>query len=96
MEHFIFDDNGRIKNLGALDYRIPTTKDIPLDFHTISIENHDGPGPYGAKGVSESGILSVAPSLAGAVEEATGVRIRNLPLTPECIWTAINRKNDEA
>jgi CO/xanthine dehydrogenase Mo-binding subunit len=95
MEHFIFDDNGRIKNLGALDYRIPTTKDIPLEFHTISIENQDGPGPYGAKGVSESGILCVAPSLAGAVEEATGVRIRNLPLTPECIWTAINRKNDE-
>lgn len=89
MEHFIFDERGRVKNLGALDYRIPTTKDIPGILTSIHIENGDGPGPYGAKGVSEGGILAVAPSLAGAVEEATGVRIHELPLTPERIWKAV-------
>ena len=50
MEHLILDDHGRIRNLGALDYRIPTTQDCPLQLDSILVENGDGPGPYGAKG----------------------------------------------
>jgi CO/xanthine dehydrogenase Mo-binding subunit len=95
MEHFILDNAGRVKNLGALDYRIPTIKDIPLELKAILVENGDGPGPYGAKGCGEAGILAVAPSVGGAVEEATGVRIRELPLTPERIWTAINNTKEK-
>jgi CO/xanthine dehydrogenase Mo-binding subunit len=91
MKHFILDEAGHVKNLGALDYRIPTIKDIPLELKAILVENGDGPGPYGAKGCGEAGILAVAPSVGGAVEEATGVRIRELPLTPERIWMAINK-----
>ncbi len=89
MEHLILDDSGRILNLGALDYRIPTIQDIPLELHTISVENGDGPGPFGAKGVGESGILAVAPAVGAAVNEATGVVIRELPLTPERVWQAL-------
>jgi CO/xanthine dehydrogenase Mo-binding subunit len=95
MEQFILDDEGLIKNLGALDYRIPTIKDIPNKFTIIHVENHDGPGPYGAKGCAESGILAVSPSIAGAVEEAAGVRIRELPLTPERVWKAIQELKKE-
>ena len=91
MEQCILDSNGRIMNLGALDYRIPTIKDVPIQLGSIHIENGDGPGPYGAKGCAESGILAVSPSIAGAVEEAAGIRIRELPLTPERIWTEINK-----
>lgn len=91
MEQYILDKAGRVKNLGALDYRIPTIKDIPLVLGSIHIENGDGPGPYGAKGVSEGGILAVAPAIAGAVEEAVGTRIRSLPLTPERIWREMKR-----
>lgn len=94
MEQFIFDDKGRIRNLGALDYRIPTIKDIPVYMKSIHTENGDGPGPYGSKGCAESGILAVSPSLAGAVEQAAGVRIRDLPLTPERIWRAINSSKE--
>jgi len=47
MEHIILDESGRIRNLGALDYRIPTTKDLPLEMHSLLVENGDGPGPYG-------------------------------------------------
>jgi CO/xanthine dehydrogenase Mo-binding subunit len=90
MEQYILDAAGRIRNLGALDYRIPTTKDVPRELRSIHIENADGPGPYGAKGVAEGGILATAPAIGGAVEEAIGVRIRDLPLTPERIWTALN------
>jgi CO/xanthine dehydrogenase Mo-binding subunit len=86
MEHLVLDDDGRIRNLGALDYRIPTSKDLPLEMHALMIENEDGPGPHGAKGVSEGGLLCTAPALSAAVTSATGVRIRDLPLTPERVW----------
>jgi CO/xanthine dehydrogenase Mo-binding subunit len=90
MEHLILDDTGRITNLGALDYRIPTTKDVPLELQALMVENEDGPGPYGAKGVSEGGLLCTAPALAAAVTQATGVVIRDLPLTPERVWTHLH------
>lgn len=89
MEQIIMDDQGRIKNLGAIDYRIVTTKDMPMSLETGMIENADGPGPYGAKGVSEGAILCTAPALSAAVAQATGVMLRDLPLTPERIWDAL-------
>lgn len=89
MEHIILDETGRIRNLGAIDYRIPTSMDLPLVLHSESVENGDGPGPYGAKGVSEGSLLATAPAVAGAVREATGAVIRDLPLTPERVWVAL-------
>ncbi len=82
MEHYICDDAGRIRNLGAIDYRIPTSMDLPLEMESDIVENEDGPGPYGAKGMSEGALLPVAPAVAAAVRDATGVVIRDLPLTP--------------
>jgi CO/xanthine dehydrogenase Mo-binding subunit len=89
MEHYLFDDAGRIRNLGAIDYRIPTSMDLPLRMESDAIENEDGPGPYGAKGMSEGALLPVAPAVAAAVRDVTGVSIRELPLTPECVWRAV-------
>lgn len=89
MEHIILDDTGRIRNLGAMDYRILTSKDLPLELHSESVENADGPGPYGIKGVSEGSLLVTAPAVAAAVREATGVVIRDLPLTPQRVWEAL-------
>ncbi|MBU1494333.1 MAG: molybdopterin-dependent oxidoreductase, partial [Actinobacteria bacterium] len=92
MEHYIMDDAGRIRNLGALDYRVPTSKDLPREILVASIENGDGPGPYGAKGVSEGGILANSAAVGSAVYEATGVVIRDLPLTPERVWRALKER----
>jgi CO/xanthine dehydrogenase Mo-binding subunit len=89
MEHYIYDDTGRIRNLGAIDYRIPTSMDLPLRMESESVENEDGPGPYGSKGMSEGALLGVAPAVAAAVTDATGVVIRDLPLTPERVWRAL-------
>jgi CO/xanthine dehydrogenase Mo-binding subunit len=89
MEQIILDSDGRISNLGALDYRIPTTKDVPVALEALSVENADGPGPYGSKGVSEGALLCIAPALAAALTQATGIVIRDLPLTPERVWRAI-------
>ena len=89
MEHLIVNDHGRVMNLGALDYRIPTSKDVPPVMESILIENGDGPGPYGAKGCGEGGILAIASAVGAAVREATGAYIRELPLTPERVWRAM-------
>jgi CO/xanthine dehydrogenase Mo-binding subunit len=90
MEHLIHDDTGRIRNLGAIDYRIPTSMDLPLRMESDIVENEDGPGPYGSKGMSEGALLCVAPAVAAAVRDATGAVIRDLPLTPERVWRALN------
>jgi CO/xanthine dehydrogenase Mo-binding subunit len=94
MEHYIFDAEGRIRNLGAIDYRIPTSMDLPKRMESAIVENGDGPGPYGAKGMSEGALLCVAPAVAAAVRDATGVVIRDLPLTPERVWRALRERDD--
>ena len=93
MEHYVFDEAGRIRNLGAIDYRIPTSKDLPLDLRSDIVENADGPGPYGAKGMSEGALLCTAAAVAAAVRDATGVVVRDLPLTPERVWRAISERS---
>jgi CO/xanthine dehydrogenase Mo-binding subunit len=98
MEHMILDEHGAIRNLGAIDYRIPTSMDLPLHIESAAIENEDGPGPYGSKGVSEGGLLAVSSAVGSAVAEATGVVIRELPLTPEHVWRSLRdaRTADQA
>lgn len=95
MEELILDGSGRIVNLGAMDYRIPTIRDIPRELHSVLIENEDGPGPYGAKGAGEGGILGIAGAIGAAVNQAVGVTIRDLPLTPERVWRAIRSARSE-
>ena len=91
METYLWDDRGRIRNLGAIDYRIPTSMDLPHELRSEMVENADGPGPYGSKGMSEGALLCVAPAVAAAVREATGVAIRDLPLSPERVWHALRQ-----
>jgi len=93
MERYIWDDAGRIRNLGAIDYRIPTSMDLPEVMVSDMIENGDGPGPYGAKGMSEGALLPVSAAVAAAVRDATGVVIRDLPLSPERVWTALQQRD---
>jgi CO/xanthine dehydrogenase Mo-binding subunit len=92
MEQYLLDDDGRIRNLGAIDYKIPTTLDLPLAVESDIVANEDGPGPYGAKGMSEGALLPVAPAVAAAVRDAAGVVIRELPLTPERVWHALQEQ----
>jgi CO/xanthine dehydrogenase Mo-binding subunit len=82
-------EQGQPLNSNLVDYRVPRFTDLPDHFDSALIENRDGPGPYGAKGMGESGIVSVAPAIGNALYRATGVRIRELPLTPERVWRAL-------
>jgi CO/xanthine dehydrogenase Mo-binding subunit len=82
-------DGGQIVNSTLVDYKVPTFDDVPHEFESILIEDGNGPGPYGAKGLGEGGIIPVAPAVANAVAWCTGARIKTLPLTPEKVWRAM-------
>jgi CO/xanthine dehydrogenase Mo-binding subunit len=82
-------DNGRLSNPTMMDYKIPGMLDVPLAIEPIIVEEREASGPFGAKGVGEPGIVAVAPAVANAVAAATGVRIRQLPLTPERVFTEL-------
>ncbi len=87
-ESYYFD-SGQIVNSTLVDYKVPTFDDVPHEFEAILIEDGNGPGPYGAKGLGEGGIIPVAPAVANAVAWSTGARVKSLPLTPEKIWRAM-------
>ncbi len=80
---------GQLLTPSLIDYRVPVMADVPAEYESILVENGDGPGPYGAKGIGESGLLPTAPAIANAIARATGVRLTDLPLTPERVWRAI-------
>ena len=94
LEEMVYKD-GQLLNPNLVDYRVPTFSDLPMGFETILVENHNGPGPFGAKGTGEGGLLPVAPAIGNALYRATGVRLYHLPLTPERIWQALQRKNQK-
>jgi CO/xanthine dehydrogenase Mo-binding subunit len=91
--HALFDqlvfDQGQMINGTLLDYQLPSLKDMPQKMTPIIVESAHKDGPFGAKGVGESGILGVAPAYANAIRDAVGVRITRLPLTPESVLNAI-------
>jgi xanthine dehydrogenase molybdenum-binding subunit len=83
--------NGRVMNANFRDYKMLTAKDV-IPVEPIIIEEPDGDGPFGAKGIGEPGLVPTAPALANAVYDAIGVRITDLPLTPEKILSALRKK----
>jgi CO/xanthine dehydrogenase Mo-binding subunit len=88
-------EGGQIINSSLVDYKVPTFDDVPDEFESILIEDGNGPGPYGAKGLGEGGIIPVAPAVANAVFWCTGARIKTLPLTPEKVWRAIKQTQEK-
>lgn len=84
--------NGIMTNPSLIDYRLPGIEDLPEEWVTIIFENANGPGPYGAKGMGESGILTVPSAISNAVFRAVGVRVTDLPLNPEKIWRALKEQ----
>jgi CO/xanthine dehydrogenase Mo-binding subunit len=85
-------ENGIMLNPGLLNYRVPGVYDLPEELVTILFENGNGPGPYGAKGMGESGLLTVPSAVSNALFAATGVRLTELPMTPEKVWRALHQK----
>ena len=87
-EHHMVDENGVMTNPTLRNYRIPTYADAPRT-EVILVESTDSAGPMRSKGIAEMCINPVAPAMANAVHDATGVRYRELPLTPDRIFSEL-------
>ena len=90
-EEYYYDDSGRMVNSSYLDYRIPTTLDVPM-IDTIIVEVPNPLHPYGVRGVGEPGIVPPLAAIANAVAHATGVRQTQLPMNPRRILETTSGK----
>jgi xanthine dehydrogenase molybdenum-binding subunit len=87
----IVTKGGVVMNSEFLNYLIPSAFDMPK-IHPIIVEVIDPKGPFGAKGMGEPGLIPVAPAIANAIYNAIGVTINDLPITPEKILQALEKK----
>ena len=92
-EQYIFNSKGKMTNNSFWDYKLFGTLDMP-EMKTIVVDSDEPTGPYGAKSISEIGINGPAPAIANAIYDAVGVRIYDLPLTPEKVLKAIRARTD--
>ena len=92
LEEMRFGAKGRLLNPSFSDYKILGSLDIP-EIQAILVEEPHREGPYGAKGLGEISLVPVAPAIANAVYDAVGIRIKDLPITPEKILKALKEKN---
>ena len=88
-------DDGQVMNGNFADYNLPTSDSVPA-MNSIIVESIDPNGPLGAKGASETAILPGAPAIANAVFDAVGVRITDLPITPEKVLAALDAQREHA
>ncbi len=82
-------DGGQVTNASFADYKIPSLLDIPPEILSEAVDSEQTSGPFGAKGVGESGTFAVSPAIANAIEDAVGVRLVALPLTAEAVYRAL-------
>ncbi len=89
LEKMEFDAEGQLRNASFAEYKIPGFGDLPHHIGTEIADNVQRNGPFGAKGVGESATFGVSSAIADAIEDAVGVRITSLPITPEVVWRAM-------
>jgi CO/xanthine dehydrogenase Mo-binding subunit len=80
---------GQVTNASLADYKIPGLHDLPLTIENEAVDAEQHDGPFGAKGVGETATFAVSPAIANAVADAVGVRLTQLPLTPEAVYRAL-------
>jgi CO/xanthine dehydrogenase Mo-binding subunit len=90
-EAYIYDADGRLDNAGFLDYRMPVCSDLPM-IDTVLVEKPNPAHPYGVKGVGETPIVPPLAALGNAVSRAIGVRMQDLPMTPDRVYAAAKGK----
>jgi CO/xanthine dehydrogenase Mo-binding subunit len=91
-EGYIYDQQGHLLNPSFTDNKIPTSKDLPDEIECIIVETAQLDGPYGARGVGEHPMISVAPALGNAIRSATGAELTHMPIRSEDVWRAMTSK----
>lgn len=91
LEHLVFGSNGELMNPTFLDFKMPTTLEIP-PIKLVEVGVPDPIGPYGAKEIGEGLTITAVPAICNAIYNAVGVRMTELPVTPEKILKALDEK----
>jgi CO/xanthine dehydrogenase Mo-binding subunit len=91
-ENMVFRE-GQLTNGSLADYKIPTLLDIPREFINEWVSSRQSSGPFGAKGAGETTTIALSPAIGNAIADAIGVRLTDLPLTPEAIFRALQAAN---
>jgi len=89
-------ERGQLLNANLADYRVPRAADVPRRLACEFVENADGAGPFGAKGAGEGSLIPVSPAVGNALARLAGLRLRELPLTPERVWRALQQRDAPA
>ena len=84
-------DGGQITNASLADYKISGFHDLPIAMENLYVEHEQSNGPFGVKGV-EGSMFCISPAVANALDDAVGIRLTELPLTPEAVFRAIRGK----
>ena len=87
--------DGVCTNVSLANYRIPGLLDMTGTIENEVVDSAEHSGPFGAKGVGESGTFGVSPAIANAIEDAVGVRLTSLPMTAEMLYRALREKQGE-
>ena len=88
IEALVHDGHGQLLTGSFLDYAVPRAAGLPT-IDTVILEVPAPEGPLGAKGIAEASMIAGPAAIANAVAAATGVRLRDLPMTPDRVWTAL-------
>ncbi|MYA50524.1 MAG: xanthine dehydrogenase family protein molybdopterin-binding subunit [Chloroflexi bacterium] len=88
LQEELLTDAGRVTTLSLADFKLPNVADLPA-LETVLVTSDAGAAPYNAKAIGEVPLLAVAPAIANAVRDATGIRMKDLPLTAERVLTAL-------
>ena len=91
-EEYYMGDDGQMLNSSFLDYRMPTSLDLPM-IDTVIVEVENPGHPYGVRGVGEVSIVPPLAAIANAIHDATGVRMNTLPMNPQAVLKALDGKN---
>ena len=92
-ENMVFRE-GQLTNGSLADYKIPSLLDMPVEFINEPVRDaYDRQGPFGAKGTGESTSIALSPAIGNAIADAIGVHITDLPITPESVFRALQKKN---
>jgi len=93
-EQVLFDDKGKPVNANLGEYRVPTALDVPQVTSEL-VDSYEPAGPWGVKEVGEGATLPTMGCYANAIYDAIGVRIYDLPLTPEKVWRAVQERKKQ-
>jgi CO/xanthine dehydrogenase Mo-binding subunit len=93
MEELVLDPKtGRALNASLMDYKIPSTEDVPAVMTVDFVETPQKDGPMGARGIGEHTMIPTPAAIANALYDACGVRISEMPVTAEKVWRALREK----